>query len=321
MAEAESRIKDLPVATGLADTDSVVVDRAAGTGRATIAEVAEVMLGASDGSTPGSVHEELADHETRIAALEGGGGAGAGSVIWRWNETDTSEFLIAHSGLSPDVALSVVSEEGGPALAVTFPTKTSGDRATFVVVNTPDLVLSKDAFNRYRYAISFRVVGTPIASEWYGVGPAYLCSRAAGAGFYGVGAISLFTANCRALKVEGGVYTGAGATPSGGGLGVSGSGKLTQFRSEVSAVHAPASSPTFRNAHEVTAVGGSGNSGRYNDLSASAYYVAQLGAWGAGWGSAVLDSVGICFNGNVGGTAGPVWKLDHICVLRLPIDA
>lgn len=238
---------------------------------------------------------------------------------WEWNETDATQFQVAQAGIGTPT-LSVVSKDWGPALRIAFPTKTTGSLGCFVTVNDADLVIEKDASNRYFYTVSARLVGFSGASgEWGHVGLATLCNRQTGASFYGLGVVgSVSGTNRKSVRVQAGAFSLGGGNYSGIGADLSPATAGVQlqnwFELDVHALH-NGGAPFFRSRFQIEQNDGSERiSTSYDDQ----YAINQHGAFGAGWNTETLDSVGIAFVGGLGTTAGQYFEFDQIRVCRHP---
>lgn len=241
-------------------------------------------------------------------------------ALWKWNETDTSQFQIAHDGIG-SAALSVVTKSWGSALRVTWTTKTTGNVATFITIVDP--AITKITNDRYRYTMRFRFCGfSGTAGEWYCIGPAFLCNKSTGAGFYGLGIGGQANTAGRYSRVQAGTLGLSSATPGWFNNGASagfGSELNVTFENHVIARQPAASNPGFQcsvfgykanDTATVRMVGG------VND----AYWVPQVGAWGAGWASQTLDTCGIWILGATGTTAGQYMEFDLMSVYPHDMD-
>ena len=248
----------------------------------------------------------------------GGGGSG---TLWAWNETDTSQFQISLDTIgSGGAALSVVQKDWGPALRVTWPTKTTGLQATFITITDPGI--TKLTGDRYRYTQNFRLCGfSGTASEWYCVGPSFLCNKQTGAGFYGLAIGGDANSFSRYARVQAGTLALSSATPSWitDALTPVFDEINTAFRNAVVAKHVAASPPGFQNfcyGRKSSQSGGVDVIAGVNNT----YYVNQIAAFGAGWGAETLDTCGIFILGATGTTAGQWMEFDLMSIVRDPAD-
>lgn len=261
----------------------------------------------------------VCDSATLGAAVWSAAGGGGGSqVIWKWNETDVSQFQfgIEEAG-GGGAGLSVVTRTWGPVLRVTFPTKVSGLQLT--VITFADLMLSKDANDRYLYEFIMRFAGTnAVQSEWYAGGPAWLCNRLTGASFYGLGMMAMIGSATRSWKVEAGTKTLSGGTPNWKDFWQN-NGQLSRFNLDAMTRHVAGNAPGFKNTLVLDSMDNNGYTIPSFPMD-DAYFISQLGAFGAGWNTETLDTLGIGILGATGTTANQYFEFDELVVMKHPID-
>jgi hypothetical protein len=245
-------------------------------------------------------------------------------IIWKWNETDATQFQAACTEGGTPVMARVLSAHG-PVLRVSFPTKLSGGGiilASAITVSDPDLVIAKDANDCYRYVFHCRLVGASLTgAQWDASGPMFMCNRLTGANFYGFAFPPRVTSsNIRSAKIEAGASTvitaALPAAPQNRTNSVN--GVCATFGITVTARHQAASNPAWRS--EL----------RYESANiattpmpwpgGSEYVATALSGFGAGWASQTLDTVGYAFLGSTGTTGGDYFDLDQIYVSRHPMD-
>jgi hypothetical protein len=328
-------VNRLLISNGLGGWTTILSSSISGGGGAPAAHSASHMSGGSDplnaqdlGARGLSANRLLISNAnggwTTVASSSIASSGVSSDVIWKWNEVDTSEFVVAHTGAG-NPSLTFQNSVYGKTIRVQFGTKNTGDLATVIALSSSAaLSINKDSENRYRYTIQFKVVDfSGTIAQWYGIGPAFLCNKSLGPSFYGLGAISLLGSNTgRVLKIQSGSYTGAGATPIWGQAKVTGStsAPVIMFESEIIAVHSGANPPAFRNLHKIYGESAAAMP-LVGDLTNDAYYVTQLGAFGSGWNTEVLNNIGIAIVGNTGNTANQYFDITDICVRRHTMDS
>lgn len=242
-------------------------------------------------------------------------------VIWRWNETDASQFVVALDEIAGGSAvLSVQQAAWGPVLRVAFPTKVTGEKLAVITIADPGLI--KDAQHRYRYELRFRLVGfSGTAGQWYSLGPAFLCNKSSGGSFYGLANMAPGNTAGRLARVTAGTVALSGGTPAWQPilLTAGNAGHQTTFENRVVAKHDGAA-PGFLNHSLAIKAGASGAAVPLQDAPGSAYFVSQFGAFGSGWSTEVLDTCGIAILGNTGTTADQYFEIDEIQILRHRMD-
>jgi hypothetical protein len=252
--------------------------------------------------------------------------AGAYSqVIWRWNETDASQFSVGVDQQS-SVVVSKVLGRDGPRLRIAFPTKITGLQLTTLYIN--DLSLPLTNTDQRRYSFEFRFVGVADFThynEWYSFGPAFMMNKASGASHYALAAMAQVGTATRGAKVEGatGVSLSNG-TPSWVNLGTMMSAGdernfVAPFKIDMVQRNIAATKPQFK-ATMYSTIPGSNvavlNGGFNSDIA----YVADMGALVSGWTSQTLDTVGFAILGNTGTTANYYFEIDSIVVRKHSMD-
>lgn len=245
-------------------------------------------------------------------------------ILWKWNETDTSQFRIAHTRMGiPD--LTVTTGSGTPALRVTFPSKSSGEHACFITIS--DFTASFVNTDYYRYELRFRMTSfSGTAGEWYSFGPAILCNSGTGATFRGLGYGYKLAVAARAWKVQNNALTSSGATPLWGGSTNPLSptspvdGLADSVEAKVYARHNTINSLlTFKN--ELIIKQPIANSSQQTGMRGDANWTTnQLGAFDATFHAHPLSTCGITWLGNTGLGVNQYFEFDNLCILRLPLD-
>jgi hypothetical protein len=244
----------------------------------------------------------------------------AKNVLWKWNETDVSEFTVAKdsiSGGSP--TLSKQAGAHGPVFRTLFPTKTTGEQACFITINAYDI---PQVNNIRRFVFRFRVVGFSGDNSWYAMGPAFNCNNQTGASFYGMAACGGAGVATRAVQISAGAISASNGTPVWVNLGQisTPNSMAVEFETEITQYHNGAP-PEWRG--NFLGVGANSNGTPHFTLSTSkAAWVADGGmtAFGSNWNSLTLSRVGICFYGSTGTTANQYWDIDNIEILKHPMD-
>lgn len=255
------------------------------------------------------------------------GAAGASNAIWRrastetvfrWDGVGTSQFKLAPNfdnfpnGVPADTTLTVVADGGiGNMLHLHTTRAGSGVYACALwLINQsfPKIV----GGNQYRYLIRARIVnvmvGGGVVTGFGGFG--YLCTDVGGVGQYGFVSVVHPTGNLNMrARLE------AGAVQTGGVPAVVGSPPDLIVNLELVANHPPLANPDFDHAIWSVAAG---------NVLGDTYREAAIGAgaFGAGWGTQILDRVGIALFENPGGAGPGTITLDiaDLAVLRHPID-
>lgn len=250
---------------------------------------------------------------------------GKSSILWKWNETNVSQFTVGVDQQS-SVVISRQAGRDGPRLRFAFPTKTSGLLLTTIYIN--DLFLPLVNTDQRRYIFEFRFVGVSDFShytEWYSFGPAFMMNKASGGSHYALAAMAQVGTATRGAKVEGGTGVSlSNGTPAWANLGSMMSAGdernfVAPFRVEMVQRNPAATKPQFK--ATMYADIPASNAGKLNGgFNSDIAYVADMGALVSGWTSQTLDTVGFAILGTTGTTAGYYFEIDSIVVRKHPMD-
>jgi len=250
--------------------------------------------------------------------------AASSPIIWKWNETDATQFTIGVDQQSSCV-LSRVAGREGPRLRITFPTKISGNQLTTIFIN--DLSLPVVNTDVRRYIFEFRLVGVADFShytEWYSFGPAHTMNRLAGASHYALCSMAQVGTATRGAKVEAGSVSLSNGTPSwlsiGGLMSDNDERKfIFPFRDEMVQRTPAATKPQFKVLHYCN-YAGYNQAQIFGGFSSDIGFVADMGALASGWTSQTLDTVGFAILGGTGTTSNYYFEVDQIVVRKHPMD-
>lgn len=263
----------------------------------------------------------------RVDALEGGGGGGSSRVLWKWNETDATEFVVPHTTIALAApTLSRVLGVDGPRLRVAFPTKITGYKIAAIMIDFDIAAVG----NLRRYVLEYDVVGLSnpaLHAEWSAVGSIINGNDVllASNDFHGI-----FLGNGTQAKdswigkIESAVETAANASDTTRVLIGDPSGPRTHFSTRVQLYHTGAAKPQWSAFHLVQSPadpGGTEGAVMYGGES-----TAQFEAWdpslvlNASWNAQVLNRCGIGIQGDTGITAAQYWEFANIRILKHPMD-
>lgn len=253
--------------------------------------------------------------------------AGGGSVLWKWNETNASQFTVGWDTLSSgSLAMSMVTGREGPRLRIAFPTKITGNQLVTIYIN--DLSLPIVNTDVRRYVFQFRVVGVADFThytEWYSMGPALLMNKASGLSHFAACMQAQIGTATRAALVEGAagafISNGTPQWPNIGGLLTSGDERSLEvtFRSTMVQRHPSGGKPQWKCENSCVVPGS--NTTSVFDFASDQKFAADKGsALSTNWIGATLDTVGFSFLGGTGTTANYYFEIDQMCVLRHPMD-
>jgi len=246
-------------------------------------------------------------------------------VIWRWNETDASQFTICKDDIaSGGCVVSKVTGLEGPRLRVAFPTKATGLLMTSIMIN--DLTLPIYDTDAKRYILRFRLVGIADFThytEWYSAGASFLGNKLTGASHYSLSSMTQIGGFTRFAYIAGGTTSLSGGTPSWPtfdlNLGIGDDRSLSAlFEYETTARKTAGSPPKFRGNFKLDVP--AATTSRNADMMSDKTFAASVGAFGAGWNGATLDSCGLAFLGNTGTTANYYFEFDSLEVIKHPMD-
>lgn len=274
-------------------------------------------IGLDSGLTPSSLRALDANHESRLVTLES---APAGGPLWKWNETDTSEFTAYLDQIGGGgVALTRVAGAAGPRLRVTFPTKVTGEKLTVIGINALSLPIVQTDCRRYR--LRFRLVGSSLvasaaSSQWYALGASVLSNKGSGAAHFSQFLLTQFSTATRFGKVTAGVVATSGGTPPWTSsisnlISADDLRLIVPFNIEIAQRHASGVTPTWRGTPQASVPG---TSPQIYGCASSAYLEADVGALAGGWSTANLDTCGIAILGSTGTSAGQWFEFDSIRV-------
>jgi len=247
-------------------------------------------------------------------------------LIWKWNETDASQFTVCKDEIATgSVQVTKVSGAEGPRLRVKFPTKATGLLMTSIMIN--DLTLPLYDTDAKRYIFSFRLVGISDFThytEWYSAGASFLGNKLTGSSHYSLSAMTQVGTATRYAYIAGGTTSLSGGTPSWPqfdlNLGLGDDRSLSAlFAYNTTARKTAGSPPKFRGNFQLD-VPAASSSARNTDMMNEKTFAASVGAFGSGWNSATLDTCGLAFLGNTGTTSNYYFEFDSLCVFRHPMD-
>jgi len=249
-------------------------------------------------------------------------------VIWRWNESDASQFTVGWDTLSSgSLTMSMVTGREGPRLRIAFPTKLTGNQLATIYIN--DLTLPLVHTDVRRFIFQFRLVGVADFThytEWYSMGPSMLMNKASGLSHFAACAQAQVGTATRGALVEGaaGAFISNG-TPSWiniGGLMSSADERslVVPFRSTMVQRHPSGGKPQWKCEHYADFPGSSSGAHLF-DFATDQKYAADKGsALSSNWIGATLDTVGFSFLGATGTTSNYYFEIDQMCVLKHPMD-
>jgi hypothetical protein len=236
-------------------------------------------------------------------------------VLWRWNESDVSQFNINCDTIGTG-SLSVANCSWGKAIRVDF--KENSNEGIFAF-SINDLDLELDSANRYRYILKFRLCNfSGIPREWVGIGATFLSNDEQYEKYYGLGNVCYFNSqNSKAIKVEAGQVSIGKYAPNGPRipLTVPYGRPTTSLEYEVSSL-ITRKSIGFQNSLRVISQVTTINGGAGQDDS---YYTAEFGSFKGTWAKQNLSSCGIIILAGAG-TSQAHFDIDNIEVIKHPMD-
>jgi len=236
-------------------------------------------------------------------------------ILWRWNETDASQFTINCDTIGTG-SISAANTSWGKALRIDFRENTNDGIFAFSI---NDLNIPLDELNRYRYVLKFRLCNfSGIATQWTGIGATFLSNKETGPKYYGLGSVCYFNSQMvKALKIEAGEINIGKYNPNGPRINITSQyGRpVTSFEHEVVSMITRKSigfQNTWKVVNPISFLNGA------NGLD-DGYYTAEFGSFKGEWANQNLNSCGLIIMA-AAGSGQACFDIDCIEVIKHPMD-